>query len=42
MNNNIPNLWIAHRIRDAIQREHTTEKATADAALPPLLLGISA
>lgn len=35
MDYNIPNLWIADRIRQAIQKEHTTEKATADAALIP-------
>lgn len=35
MDNNIPNLWIADRIREAIRKNHTTEKATADAALIP-------
>lgn len=35
MNIKPANAWIADRIREAIQKEHTTEKATADAALIP-------
>lgn len=35
MNIKTTNAWIADRIREAVQKEHTTEKATADAALIP-------